>query len=150
MDALSWAWVVIAMFFLITEIFTAGFVLACFGVGAAAAAILAFLGASPVWQFGAFAIVSAIAVALSRRFADRVTGDRGAGIGVAGDRMLGKRGIVIEAIDPAEAKGLVRVEAEEWRAHSIDGSRIDKGLAVEVLGVEGTHLNVRTAEVRKD
>lgn len=148
MDALRWAWVIIAMFFLITEIFTAGFVLACFGIGAAAAAALAFLDASPAWQFGAFAVVSALAVALSRRFADRVTGAQGAG--VAGDRMLGKRGIVIEAIDPAEAKGLVRVEAEEWRAHSIDGSRIDKGLTVEVLGVEGTHLNVRTAEIRKD
>jgi membrane protein implicated in regulation of membrane protease activity len=96
------------MFFLITEIFTAGFVLACFGIGAAAAAVLAFLGAAPAWQFGAFAVVSAAAVALSRRFADRVTADQGAGIGVAGDRMLGKRAIVLEAIDPDEAKGIVR------------------------------------------
>jgi len=145
MDALRWAWVVIAMFFLITEIFTAGFVLACFGIGAAAAAILAFVGASPPWQFGAFAVVSAIAVALSRRFADRVTADRGAGIRVAGDRMLGKRAIVLEEIDPAEARGLVRVDDEQWRARSIDGSRIDRGLTVEVLGVDGTHLQVRIA-----
>ena len=49
MEVLRWTWVVISVAFLIAEIFTAGFVLACFGIGAAAAALLAFLQIAPVW-----------------------------------------------------------------------------------------------------
>ena len=38
--------------------------------------------------------------------------------------------------------GMVRIEREEWRAESIDGSPIDVGAQVEVLRVDGTRLVV--------
>jgi membrane protein implicated in regulation of membrane protease activity len=141
MDLIRWVWVVMALFFFIAEIFTAGFVLACFGVGALAAAVLAFLGTGLAWQLGAFVVVSIVAVVLSRPFAERVTGKQPEGVGV--DRVLGKQAVVIEAIDPLSASGRVRVDREEWRADSVDGSTIAEGEMVEVLGVEGTRLRVR-------
>ena len=48
-----------------------GFLLLPFAVGAAAAAILAFAGASPVWQLLAFTIVSVGFLVLLQRFARR-------------------------------------------------------------------------------
>ena len=141
MDLVRWAWIGMALFFLLAEVFTAGFVLACFGIGALAAAIPAFLGFGLVWQLLVFIIVSTIAVLFSRRFADRVTGDQPQGLGV--DRVLGKHALVIEDIDPHSPSGRVRVDVEEWRADSESGSPISKGTIVEVLKVDGTRLRVR-------
>ena len=59
-------WVVAAAFFLIVEIFTVSFFISCFGVGAIAAAGVAFINATAYgWQMGVFVLVSAIAVALT-------------------------------------------------------------------------------------
>ena len=144
MDIIRWIWVGMALFFLLAEVFTAGFVLACFGIGAAAAAIPAFLGFDLVWQLLVFVVVSTIAVLLSRRFADRITGDQPQRVGV--DRVLGKHALVIETIDPHSPAGRVRVDVEEWRADSADGSSIAEGTIVEILGIDGTRLKVRALD----
>jgi membrane protein implicated in regulation of membrane protease activity len=141
MEIIRWIWVGMALFFLLAEVFTAGFVLACFGIGALAAAVPAFLGLGLLWQLLVFIIVSTVAVLLSRRFADRITGKQPQGVGV--DRVLGKKAIVIEPIDPLSPAGRVRVDVEEWRADSADGSPIAEGEVVEVLGIDGTRLKVR-------
>jgi membrane protein implicated in regulation of membrane protease activity len=141
MEIVRWIWVGMALFFLLAEVFTAGFVLACFGLGALAAAIPAFLGLGLFWQLLVFIIVSTVAVLLSRRFADRITGQQPQGVGV--DRVLGKQAIVIETIDPLSPAGRVRVDVEEWRADSADGRTIAEGTVVEVLGIDGTRLKVR-------
>jgi membrane protein implicated in regulation of membrane protease activity len=148
MEMVRWVWIGMALFFLLAEVFTAGFVLACFGIGALAAAIPAFLGFGLVWQLLVFIIVSTVAVLFSRRFADRVTGDQPQGLGV--DRVLGKRALVIEDIDPHSPSGRVRVDVEEWRADSESGSAISKGTTVEVLAVNGTRLRVRPVAQNSD
>jgi len=141
MEIIRWLWVGMALFFLLAEVFTAGFVLACFGIGALAAAVPAFLGFGLPWQLLVFIIVSTIAVLLSRRFADKVTGAQTQNVGV--DRVLGKQALVIEAIDPLSPAGRVRVDVEEWRADSVDNSSIATGTVVEVMGIDGTRLKVR-------
>lgn len=141
MEIIRWLWVGMALFFLLAEVFTAGFVLACFGIGALAAAVPAFLGFGLFWQLLVFIIVSSIAVLLSRRFADKVTGAQTQNVGV--DRVLGKQALVIEAIDPLSPAGRVRVDVEEWRADSVDNSAIATGTVVEVMGIDGTRLKVR-------
>lgn len=147
-DLFRWAWICIGLLFLLAEVFTAGFVLACFGVGAFAAAIPAFFGLGLVTQLLTFIIVSTLAVLLSRRFADRVTGAQPQGLGV--DRVLGKQALVIETIDPDSPAGRVRVDVEEWRADSVDSELIPEGTRVEVLGIDGTRLRVRPLPARGD
>jgi membrane protein implicated in regulation of membrane protease activity len=141
MEVVRWVWIGMALFFLLAEVFTAGFVLACFGIGALAAAIPAFLGFGLVWQLIVFIVVSTVAVLFSRRFADRVTGDQPQGLGI--DRVLGKQALVIEDIDPHSPSGRIRVDVEEWRADSATGAAISKGTVVEVLSVDGTRLRVQ-------
>jgi len=141
MDLIRWAWAFMALFFLIGELFTPGFILICFGIGAGAAAILAFLDVSLLWQFVAFAGVSGISILLSRPFARRVSNPAENVFGV--DRVLGKEAIVLIAIDPETAHGRVRVDREEWLADSEDGSSIPDRTRVQVVGIEGTRLKVR-------
>ncbi|RLT39952.1 MAG: NfeD family protein [Chloroflexi bacterium] len=138
---LLWGWLVLALIFFAAEIFTAGFVLLCFGIGALAAAGLAFFGLGLTWQLLGFIVVSSAAVLLSRPFAERVTSTGPQS--VAGDRVLGKRAVVLQAIDPIANTGMVRVGTEEWRATSVDHSTIAKDSIVEVIGVEGVRLQVR-------
>jgi len=138
---LLWGWIVLALIFFAAEIFTAGFVLLCFGIGALAAAGLAFFGLGLTWQLLAFIVVSSAAVLLSRPFAERVTSKGPQD--VAGDRVLGKRAVVLQAIDPIANTGMVRVDTEEWRAESVDHSPIAKDSVVEVVAVEGVRLQVR-------
>ncbi|HEY53093.1 MAG TPA: NfeD family protein [Caldilineae bacterium] len=140
---IKWIWLIIAMLFFLAEVMTVGFVLAAFGVGALAAFLVALLGFDLQWQLLVFVVVSAISVVLSRRFADRVTGEQAEGVGV--DRVLGKYAVVLTPIEPREAKGRVRVEREEWRAESEDGQVIPVDTIVQVVRVEGTRLIVRPA-----
>ncbi len=140
-DNIWWIWMILAAVFVIAEIFTAGFFLLWFGVGAAVAGVLAFLGLGPAWQWGSFVVVSGVLFALSRRFADRFTKKQPPGIGA--DRFIGKRGVVLEEVDDVKSTGRARIDKEEWRADSADRETIPEGTRVEVVRLEGTHVVVR-------
>ncbi len=141
---LEWLWAVFAIILFVGEIFTAGFVLMCFGLGAAIASALAFLGVGLVWQLIAFIVVSVVAVAFSRPFANRISNSNTGEVGI--DRVLNREGVVLEAIDPDSRSGVVRVLSETWSADSADRLPIPVGARVEVLAVEGAHLVVREIE----
>lgn len=136
-----WGWAAMALIFLIAEIFTSGFFLVCFGIGAAAAALLAYFGVDPLWQVTAFIVVSGIAVLLTRPITRRLNEQQKNFVG--SDRVLEKQAIVLAEINPALGAGMVRVDAEEWRATSEDGRTIPQGAIVQVLRIDGTRLVVR-------
>jgi membrane protein implicated in regulation of membrane protease activity len=135
-----WIWMILAAVFVIAEVFTAGFFILWFGVGAAVAGVLALLGLGPAWQWGAFVAVSGVLFAGSRRFAERFTKKQPPGIGA--DRFIGKKGLVLEEIDDIKNTGRVRLDKEEWRAESDIDEVIPEGTRVEVVRIEGTHLIV--------
>ncbi len=136
-----WIWMIIAAFFLIAEIFTMGFFLFWFGIGAAVAGVLALLGADVGWQLAAFVLVSGVLFLVSRRFAERFSKKQPPGIGA--DRMVGSEGVVLEEIDNVKNTGRVRVKKDEWRADSETGEIIPEGTRISVARMDGTHLVVR-------
>jgi len=142
-----WVWMVIAALFVIGEIFTAGFFLLWFGIGAAVAGILALLGLGAGWQWGTFIVVSGVLFGVSRRFAERFTKMQPPGIGA--DRFVGKQGVVLEEIDNVKNTGRVRIEKEEWRADSNTGEVIPVGKMVKAARLDGTHLVVETLKEGK-
>jgi len=139
-----WIWMIIAAIFVIGEIFTAGFFLLWFGIGAAIAGVLALLDLGAVWQWIAFVVISGVLFAVSRRFAERFSKKQPPGIGA--DRFIGKKGVVLEEIDNIKNTGRVRIGKEEWRADSDTGEVIPVGKRVEVVRLDGTHLVVKTLE----
>jgi membrane protein implicated in regulation of membrane protease activity len=141
-----WIWVAIAAVFTVAEIFTAGFFLFPFAVGAGLAAVANFLGLPQWLQWLCFLGISGALVAASRRLADRFSHEPPEKAGV--DRLIGGTGLVIEAIDPVSDSGRIRIKKEEWRATSSDDSKIDINQKVRVVRVEGTHLVVEKEEPR--
>jgi len=134
-------WMVVAAVFIIGEIFTLGFFLLWFGIGAAVAGILAIFGLGGSWQWGAFAVVSGVLFVLSRRFAERFSKKQPPGIGA--DRFIDKKGVVLEEVDNIKNTGRIRMGKEEWRAESDTGEVIPVGKMVEVTRLVGTHVVVK-------
>ncbi len=137
----EWFWVILSALLIVGEIFTAGFFILPFSIGAAFAAAVAWFGGGLVWQWAVFLFVSVGLLLPLKRFADRITPE--SAIAVAADRMIGKVGVVIEAVKPHGVTGRVRLGSEEWRAAADGEELIPADTEVEVLRVDGTHVVVR-------
>lgn len=138
---LIWVWAALALIFFVAEIFTAGFFLVCFGIGAVAAALLAGMNVDILWQALAFLGVSVAALVFLRPFASRVGGQTRNPGGI--DRVVGKQAVVLKEIDPLHGTGMVRIDREEWRAESEEQTTIPKDAMVEVVRVTGTRVIVK-------
>jgi membrane protein implicated in regulation of membrane protease activity len=139
-----WIWMGLAAILLIGEIFTAGFFLLWFSIGAAGAGILALLGVGRPAQIIVFILASGILFVFGRRFAERVTEKQPPGIGA--DRFINKEGIVLDKIDNETNSGRIRIGQDEWRASSETGDVIPQNTRVVVTRIEGTHAIVKTIE----
>lgn len=145
-ESWRWIWVGAVVFFAIGELLAPGTLfLLSFAIAAAAAAALAFFGVDIPFQWLAFVVVSAGALALlvpiGRRL-DRTEGH----VAVGATRWEGRRAVVVDAIPAGlHRAGMVRVDAERWRAEAADGQPIDPGATVRVVRVEGTRMIVEPA-----
>jgi membrane protein implicated in regulation of membrane protease activity len=148
-DTWQWIWLGAAALFAVAELAVPGtFFMISFAAGAAAAAISAFLGVDVAISWIVFIGVTAVALALLLPLARRI--DRNhqpAGRGEGADRWVGRRAVVISEIPTGvHSTGMVRIEREEWRAESIDGTSLPVGTEVSVLRVDGTRLVVSPLE----
>jgi membrane protein implicated in regulation of membrane protease activity len=144
-ESWRWVWVVAALAFGLGEMSTPGsFFLAPFGVGALVAAVLAFAGVSVGLEWLAFVVVSVACLFALRPLARRLD-QQAAAEGVGSRRLIGREGVVLEAI-PAGDLGVVRVEREEWRAVTADRNALAVGSPVTVTAVEGTKVVVISKE----
>jgi membrane protein implicated in regulation of membrane protease activity len=144
LSLMFWIWVAIAAVFTVAEIFTAGFFLFPFAVGAGAAAVVNLVGLPQWLQWICFLVLSGVLVAFSRRLADRLSHEPPEKVGA--ERLVGQTGVVIEPIDPVTDGGRVRIMKDEWRATSLDDSRIGLNERVRVVRIEGAHLIVEKAD----
>jgi membrane protein implicated in regulation of membrane protease activity len=144
MENYWWIWMILAAVFIVGEIFTAGFFLLPFGVGAAIAGLVALLGGGTPWQLGVFIVSSLVLFLVSRRFAERVSKEQPPGIGA--DRLIGKECVVLEEINNLDNTGRVRLGKEEWRAESESGDKIAQDTRVAVVSISGTQLVVKPLE----
>lgn len=138
LETWRWIWVIAALVLMVAEMLTAGFFMLPFGVGAAAAAVLAWLDVSLGLQWTTFIIVSVLALIGLQRFVKHEDEDQPL---VGSNRYYNQPALVLETIDPATAAGRVRVGTEEWRATARSGS-IEAGARVRVVDIDGTRLVV--------
>ncbi|MNX70719.1 hypothetical protein D3C86_1019900 [compost metagenome] len=136
-------WAIGGLVLLIGEVFTPGFVLACFALGCGAAALLAALKAEATAQTIAFAAVSFASLFLIRPlFARVLPGSRA--VKTNTDALIGKTGIVSQA--PQDALGTWRamVDGEDWSVVSLAENELAEGQKVKVIKVDGSRLIVET------
>lgn len=146
MDQFLWiVWLVLAVVLIIAEIFTLGFVLFWFGIGALAAALVGFFGLGPLWQFLTFAIVSIALTAMSRTiFANYFSHGERDRMKSGVESLPGKVGTVTIASKGSLNEGAVKVFGSTWTAFPIDEeTKLIEGEKVEVVEVRGSSVYVR-------
>lgn len=106
-----------------------------------AAAVVAFLGATLLWQAIVFVAVFGLLLLIVSLVSPPGENTHETVYGI--DRVVGKEAVVLVAIDPKVAQGRVRVEREIWPADSESGQPIPDGSTVQVLAIRGERVLVR-------
>lgn len=146
----SWLWIlwtILAAILIVAEIFSSGFVLLWFGIGALAAAFANLIGVHNLGiQFLIFAAVSIGLTAASRTifvnyFSREKTGDS---LRTGVDALPGKIGTVVSSSKGALNEGAVKVFGSTWTAYPAVGEApLEAGERVCVESVEGASIFVR-------
>lgn len=130
---------------IVAELFTLGFVLLWFGIGAVAAALVGIAGGGFLLQFLVFAIVSVGLTAMSRTiFAKYLPHNDPEAMKMGIDALPGQVGTVTTASKGALQEAAVKVYGSTWTAFPENGeSELIEGEKVEVVRVKGSSIYVR-------
>jgi membrane protein implicated in regulation of membrane protease activity len=140
-------WSILGAILIVAEIFTSGFVLLWFGIGALAAAFVGLVGVdSLLVQFMVFAVVSIALTAASRTiFLNYFSREKsGESLRSGVDALPGKIGTVVSSSKGALQEGAVKVFGSTWTAYPAAGEEpLEAGERVCVESVEGASIYVR-------
>jgi membrane protein implicated in regulation of membrane protease activity len=147
-------WAILGAVLITAEIFTTGFVLLWFGIGALAAALAGLAGVNSVpLQFLIFAVVSILLTAASRTIfvnyfsREKTGGDLKTGV----EGLPGKIGTVVSSSCGALNEGAVKVFGSTWTAYPAEGEEpLEAGDRVEVERVQGASIYVRRLDQKPD
>jgi len=139
MDFIPYLWVLAGILLACLEIFTPGFVVIFFGIGALMTGILALifpgLNQNLLWQFIIWAISSVGSLALFRRFFKKT---------FHGKEIIGQVAEVTETVSPSKA-GWVKFQGTLWKAISYDAT-CHPGDVVEIMKKDNLTLIVSKRE----
>src|SRR5258705_108788 len=145
MDNFFWIlWCILGAILIVAEVFTSGFVMLWFGIGALAASLAGILGVNNLGiQFLIFALVSIGLTAASRTifvnyFSREKTGDS---LRTGVDSLPGKIGTVVSSSKGSLQEGAVKVFGSTWTAYPAPGEGpLEAGERVCVESVQGASI----------
>ena len=147
-------WAILGAVLVIAEVFTTGFVLLWFGIGALAAGLAGLLGVhSIILQFLIFTVVSiGLTVASRTIFVNYFSREKSGGDLKSGvDSLPGKVGTVVSSSRGALNEGAVKVYGSTWTAYPADGEEpLEAGDRVEVTKVQGASIYVKRVDALPD
>lgn len=132
-------WLIIAGLCLVIEIYTVGFFIFWFGIGALFALLVSFLTNNLFIQLGVFLVSSSLLVISTKPLMKKFTKNEKT-VPTNFFSLSGKQGIVTKKIDSDNSTGQVKVKGELWSA--ISDKDIEKDAKVKILGVDGVKLKV--------
>ncbi len=135
-------WIILAGIFFVIEMITVGFLVFWFGIGALIAMIVSFFTSNIAIQTAVFVISSTILLFFTRPFVNKFSKKEDE-IKTNAYSIIGKRGIVIKEINPVSGEGQVKIGSEVWSAKSKEDKKIEQGLEVEVLEIDGVKAIVK-------
>ena len=146
-------WAVLGVLLVVAEIFTPGFVLLWFGIGALAAALAGAVGFGYGFQFLIFFVVSLALTAASRTIFSKyfVQEEDGVGLKTGVDSLPGKVGTVVTSSAGALKEGAVKVFGSTWTAYPAEGEGpLEAGDRVVVESLRGASIYVRRVDAMPD
>lgn len=135
-------WLILALFFMVLEAFTVGFLVFWFGVGALLALFTSLITDNMIIQSTVFIISSTLLLFATKPLVAKITkNDKEVKTNVYS--VINKKGKVIVDIDPDDSTGQVKIAGDVWSAKSANNKRIPKGTNVIVEKIEGVKVIVK-------
>ena len=136
-------WLIAAIALFIVEIYTPGFVIACFSIGCFSASIASLVGLQLNSQIAIFALTTLVVFFGVRPFFNKFAYPKKEERKTNIDALMNKIGRVTETIDPLSGTGRVTVGGEDWKAISVNDETIELDTRIEILQVDGSKLIVQ-------
>lgn len=133
-------WLVATGIFFIAEMLTTGFLIFWLGVGSLIALCASFLTSNLIIQTAAFVVSSIILILSTKPLTDKFSKKDSVPTNVY--TLNGKKGIVIEEINPTQGKGQIKVGGEVWSAICDENLVIPKDSEVEIVRIQGVKAYV--------
>lgn len=139
-------WIIFGIILMIAEIFTPGFLLASFGIGAFGGSLFAYWGYEFKVQLFVFSIVTMVVFfgirPLYNKFFHKLDDQRETGV----NAFIGNTYKVTENINNTENTGRIQIGSESWRARSEFAESFESGDLIKVNKVEGSTLLVSSTK----
>lgn len=138
-------WLIVAGIFFIGEMITVGFLIFWLGVGALVALLVSLVTSNLFIQTAAFVFSSIILILATKPLTDKFSKKDTVPTNVY--TLAGKKGIVIEEINPKDGKGQIKVGGEVWSALCDESLVIPKDSEVEIVRIQGVKAYVTPVKV---
>ena len=136
-------WVIIALIFVIVEMFTTGFAVMCISIGAIFGAIASALDWELKWQLLVFAIGTALAFMTVRPLVYKFFYKKSNEVKTNAEALIGRKAIVSERIEGELHPGRIKVDGDDWKAVSLEAEPIEVGDAVEITAINSIIVTVK-------
>ena len=140
-------WLIVAGLFFVGEIFTLGFLIFWFGIGALFAMIVSFFTTNIIIQTTVFLITSTIFILATKPLVKKFVDVKNTNTNVFS--IIGKKALVIKDIDPIHSSGQIKLNGEIWSAETENDEIIKEGSEVEVLKINGVKAIVKLVDSEK-
>ena len=142
-------WVILGFLLLVIEMFTTGFLLACFAIACIPPATMTYFGTFELQtQLAVFGVTTLLIFFFMRPTVLRFFSNRRDSRMSNADALIGRKGIVIKPVaEDGTSGGYVKVDGKTWWAFSPDGLGIKEGTSIVVVKVRGASLEVLPEEV---
>ena len=140
-------WLIVAGLFFVGEIFTLGFLIFWFGIGALFAMIVSFFTTNIIIQTTVFLITSTIFILATKPLVKKFVDVKKTNTNVFS--IIGKKALVIKDIDPIHSSGQIKLNGEVWSAETENDEIIKEGSEVEVLKIIGVKAIVKLVDSEK-
>ena len=131
----------LAIFSLIVEVFTLGFLAGALGVGLVFSSVGAYFELDTEWLIALFALGSVIAFFTIKPVVDRFLKDK---VTTNADSIVGQKGRVTEAIQNTTGAGRVLVGGDDWKVECEED--LPAGTVVRVVARESIVLQVEAVK----
>lgn len=143
-------WLIVAGVSFIIEIITVGFLVFWFGIGALLTMIVSLIFPDNILlQTTIFVLSSTLLIFLTKPFIEKFAKSDKKVVTNAYS-IIGKKGIVLQDINPTYGIGQIKVAGEVWSAKTMDGSTIEKGTQIEVQKIDGVKAIVEPISVKEE
>ena len=136
-------WVIVALVFVIVEIFTTGFAVMCISFGCLFGAAVSLFELDVKWQLLAFAVGTVLAFLTVRPLVYKFFYKKGQEVKTNAEALVGRRAIVTECVGDEMHPGRVKVDGDDWKAISLDAEPIEVGDTVEIMAINSIIVTVK-------